>query len=716
MFESNEFLCTAAETGYRICALSSVIPDSSYRIFQVCWEKSDVPKCYVFTQDGCIKIIDFQQNCKTTGYEVLFHRFSSHGSIKEENVKRINLHFDKVVLLPNNPGEILFVLGISNILYYSAIPGSSSRLTRPGQLFHSGFISGTSVLQLLSHKSRITVVALSNCGSILATGDDNGNFKLMILSLTENEKTLNNESTNLVLSHRGHNNSIYSMKWLTINDYQDVYGEIGDGTYGHKCYHNWYLITGSSDRQVKIWRVSWKPSQDSSKKCLFQVTQIIVFDTMSATILDISLTNTPHHAFLTDSLSHKFGYQDTSIIVGSTNIGTIYVWKISHTDIISMPDTHCDVDSGYYLISMVHSSEYSIFCSHVNFVYNSKLQYSDSILIDATMTRKWNTLEIENYRDIARFFHSHSLILIAVDTSGVVRSHVLKDCASFLQGKPDESVITKTHLNKTPNPSMIDNFTFALLGEVRYSHPVVSCSFQRSELFQQFDTNRSSSVGVNVAHRNTTPTLVLFLVSGESIFFPISDILLNNERNDVNESVDESSNLTTSLNKSPNSASKGITSQGGDGDIKRFMIDNPRNSPVVLQDPKKKMDATDNGSVDEDINPRDVADVLPSPLPSAKSTVPATIAIVSKKSSDEMRRLSAGMQSTKKFVRVKSPARSGGSSNRSHPAGENVAVVKEKLSVEKEISRFQSKVNAHPQSELSSPTFNSSLVGFRYLF
>jgi len=64
---------------------------------------------------------------------------------------------------------------------YSALPGTSASLAKNTSTHSSEFAYGAPVLELVQHACRITSVGVSHKGNLLATGDEQGNVKVMLL-------------------------------------------------------------------------------------------------------------------------------------------------------------------------------------------------------------------------------------------------------------------------------------------------------------------------------------------------------------------------------------------------------------------------------------------------------------------------------------------------------------------------------------------------------
>ena len=182
--------------------------------------------------------------------------------------KKVSYHWDKIVTIPDRPDEIIFLLGVTKSLYYTALPGSTGPypeepfLAKTTRYDFSDYIYGTPVMELWTHNSRITSLSVSPFGQIAASGDENGNLKLLVLrlldelsiSLKADQKKKRKNSPAAINTFRpehkitqlAHSGPVFSMQWLTT---------VCEGTdyIGMRAY---CLATGSTDRSVKLWRVT----------------------------------------------------------------------------------------------------------------------------------------------------------------------------------------------------------------------------------------------------------------------------------------------------------------------------------------------------------------------------------------------------------------------------------------------------------------------------
>lgn len=233
MLEGDEVLDVAQETGYRLCRMTTEDVqtkqqqyddnNSKQLVFSVTWDQNNNRRMYICMQDGQLRTVDLdvpsnfdkdysqvvsspnkianadldddiddqqQAPCLTQDFQVRFRRFLSSKDAFTEPDRLIQYHWDKMVTIPGRPDEFLFLLGISRSIMYTSLPASLdhpypvkpllSSLTRSD---FSGFIYGTPVLQICSHSSRITALATSSQGQLLASGDEEGHLRILMLQL-----------------------------------------------------------------------------------------------------------------------------------------------------------------------------------------------------------------------------------------------------------------------------------------------------------------------------------------------------------------------------------------------------------------------------------------------------------------------------------------------------------------------------------------------------
>ena len=194
MIEGEEVLESAQETGYRLCVAPADQNQDSEggewsKIFSAQWDPCQESRLYVCSQRGQLRAYNVEDGTYRT-YRVLFRNHSTDLKDIMEDGRPIAYHWDKMVAIPERPDEIVFLLGVSKNLMYSALPGT---VPYPEEPFISnttrsdftGYIYGTPVMELWTHVARITSIAVNTTGQVLASGDEQGNLKLLMLRLLD---------------------------------------------------------------------------------------------------------------------------------------------------------------------------------------------------------------------------------------------------------------------------------------------------------------------------------------------------------------------------------------------------------------------------------------------------------------------------------------------------------------------------------------------------
>ena len=287
MLEGDELFENASETAYRIC--SSPPPEHPKfvpwnRLFSAHWDPTDDNRIVLCSQNGQIRVVD-RRTDEVQTFNVQFRRFISNIADSNAEGKILTYHFDKMCLIPNRPGEFVFLLGVSRSVLYSSVPGySKSDVGAVGRVGSHVFHHGCPVFELYSHGVRITSLAASSTGNFLATGDETGLVKITNIFLfradlptdhsrgelgkprKQSQQPAFNEGLTVTLE--AHEGTVYSVHFLPH-------------LYGKKKHRELFLATGSNDRVVKIWKI------ESHKERIF-VTPYLLLSTMSSDILCIN--------------------------------------------------------------------------------------------------------------------------------------------------------------------------------------------------------------------------------------------------------------------------------------------------------------------------------------------------------------------------------------------------------------------------------------------
>ena len=452
MIEEDQLLQFAPETGFRLCCKEGWTTQHGScedwcRTFSATWDPNDPTKLFVCSQNGQLRIIDIYFGTYKE-YHVLFRRFSSSFEGNGDDVGRIiTSHWDKIVLVPERPGEIIFLLGISKVLMYTAVPGfpnpypATPMIARTTRGDSPDFLYGTPILELISHSCRITALATSHDGHLSASGDEHGNIKICVLVRQMARKISSSfcELKNSKLMLTPHGGPIFSIQWLPVTIPSSSTGlSMVSGT--KKNVH--YVATGSADRAVRLWKVECC-SEDGITASLF-----CNFDTTSTHILSMhscfisnqarsdwncenTLANTSSRGLTrvaensnngsnernklaisntAENKTLKYSYRgnsqelygaDASVyLAAGTNTGCVYIWKILLSDLETAAATsnnairnHCD--NGLH--SLTQSSEYPVV----------------QIAISLESIRR--TMDLDSAM--------HRLLIVTSDTCACIRSH-----------------------------------------------------------------------------------------------------------------------------------------------------------------------------------------------------------------------------------------------------------------------------------------------------
>jgi WD40 repeat protein len=261
--------------------------------FSAQWDPNNPRQLYVCSQNGLLKVVDVE-SAKEKTYQVLFRTFSaSIISGSQTECKPLRYHWDKMSIVYGKPGEFFFLMGVSNTVYFSALPGSGSVLASLTNADMPDFVNGTPVLQIYSHASRVTAMASCPVAEVFVSGDESGELSV-ISFIPDPANKLKSEwwsSPSATPNHlnplvRAHNAPIFSLVWLSVLHVEKNRDRVV------------YMASGSEDRMVKLWKVTC----DLQKSVA--VTPLMVLDTISTHML--SLACLPHYR---DGMSIRFYHE-----------------------------------------------------------------------------------------------------------------------------------------------------------------------------------------------------------------------------------------------------------------------------------------------------------------------------------------------------------------------------------------------------------------------
>ncbi len=342
-------------------------------------------------------------------------------------------------------------------------------------------------MELWTHVARVTSVAVSPAGQILASGDEQGNLKLLMLRLLDDIIPTQTAAKNAIDKRRNQARSlnapggggtgqppsfspflpeyraalrahdggpVFSLQWLPMPvqsapDSEDELLAEEEGL-GPRKTRYYALATGSVDRAVRIWGV----------KCCTQtglkVTPIMVLDTLTTHVLCM-------HSFLRkgrpkreDSIISKdgklrkrTGAGSSVFVAAGTNIGSIYVWSMETTELFGaihgeFPTSHA-IDDGSRLHSLLQTSDRPIVSVGLSLGMDPELKHSSPSVLRPEKARP-------------------NVVLVAGDARGCVRTHRESDELEVRE-------YAASHHSGSRRP-------ITLCGEVTFEDMVVACSFQ----------------------------------------------------------------------------------------------------------------------------------------------------------------------------------------------------------------------------------------------
>lgn len=437
MLEGDELLELAQETGYRLCHYPFETKHEGeekqqHLVFSASWDVNpQYYRLFLCMQNGELKVVEFQEINSVHTFQIRFrHHVNNISDYHKTADKIIQLHFDKFSTITGKDDEILFLLGISKSIYHSKLPDiivppdgtygeedGTTDLLDQGKPPIYGYHLGSPVLELANHPTRVTALAVSWQGKYLASGDEAGHVKIIMLQTKDNmQQVITNEfqrmqqealsgpvssklkelsfkvktSTKSYLPKYDftellHDGPIFSLQWIHPNLTTDFN-------------HSQGLLTGSLDRAVRLWGVSYSVSHGIG------ISPMMVFDTFSTHILSLhafssAMIAQKHqnpsdlssaHPLLSTTASQKRDDEAVSVtssqamfnrvahysyIFAGTNAGTLHIWKIYDKEVMSAYErlnrerfdstvtkttTRGVLDDGKRLVNLIQVSEYPI--------------------------------------------------------------------------------------------------------------------------------------------------------------------------------------------------------------------------------------------------------------------------------------------------------------------------------------------------------------------
>jgi WD40 repeat protein len=505
MIEGEEIFESAQETGYRLCrAVNEENDEARDVVFSASWDLNNPTRLLVCLANGQLKAFDIEE--KTCDrYKVLFRRYSATFDMDSRAEKLIEYHWDKMTTIPDRPDELILLLGVSRTLMYTALPPPSHSPYPEQPLLAStargdipGFIFGSPIMEISAHNARITALAVSPAGHILASGDEVGNVKLLLLRLLDEisvfkqnerrrkkQQSASNFSKFLPtynVSLPAHDGPIFCLQWLPII-----------ASSGSNNVRSYALVTGSIDRTVRIWRVTCSSSAGIT------MTPAMNLDTLTTHVLSLnaylytdryllakfhrleslSTASTPEKG--NSSFRFNFANTDTAkgeksengvltaksiFLAAGTSVGMVYVWKVSYVDLLNLL-TPVEarvaplVDDGTRLYSLLQASDRPVINVTLAAFPFSEVNVSPL----STPSRGGGGAGLHSLAAAS----AGDIVLAASDTAYTV--HI------FTPEKLPAATTTDASPAAATNTSGSERNPLLRVGEQAFSSPVVCCSF-----------------------------------------------------------------------------------------------------------------------------------------------------------------------------------------------------------------------------------------------
>lgn len=493
MIDAEEIYDSAQETGFRLCPTrkdEGLSPDR--KLFSAAWDPNVVDRLFMCSQDGKLQTYNIRTQ-KFKSYHVLFKMFSSSASKVDSsalynkknssvmdridykankfnkkqaesssNPEVMTRHFDKMVLIPNRKDEFIFVMGVSQTLMYSALPSDTPYADNPliastSRSDFNDFVFGTPVMEIDKHATRVTSLSVSTSGQVLASGDENGSIRLLLLRQLDmfnirpsvKYKTDTNGATvvdtvrehsipTLPLGGRkaftAHGGPVFALQWLPF-------------AMGPNSRRSYLLCSGSADHVVRFWHVRATVDGLTLSPLLHLDIQSSVILCMTSYFLDSS-TMTPFEAAKTGG---------SVLLSAGTDSGTVYVWNMPVNALFDLvnedelknrdyaPDDsepHTAIEKEDILnVSVMHNKDES----HDNSRKKSELlagfeyaKWIHSLL--HTSVNPIYTLQLTTHTNEAN--DCRYVILLSADISGMVHLHKSDD-SDFIVIKPKNEIETQ---------------------------------------------------------------------------------------------------------------------------------------------------------------------------------------------------------------------------------------------------------------------------------
>jgi len=385
-------------------------------------------------------------------------------------------------------------------------------------------------MELWTHVARITSLAVSANGQILASGDEQGNLKLLVLRLldqmiitqTSREKTSkkkggHNSGSSLPtfseflpeykLTTKAHGGPIFAIEWLPVPSLPQSEDQ-GEGS-GSRRTRYYSLATGSADRAVRLWMISCSSAQGLT------FAPMMVLDTLSTHVLSLHACvfveemSTAERALVqfrassSSSSSTSTSYTSSTpftkisaYLAAGTNAGAVYVWKIDLQEAFGVMTGERPtrlLDDGSKLHSLLQSSDRPIV-----------------------------SVALSTARDASIRGHESRVVLATTDTQACVRTHKeteLVDADSLeLAG-----VVTGGSSKKKMKESIVaSRGPITLCGDAYFESMVISCVFQEQSSVKSDDLWMASPMQANQGSRLLIATTDgrKHIIDSDAAFYP----------------------------------------------------------------------------------------------------------------------------------------------------------------------------------------------------
>jgi hypothetical protein len=125
MIDGEEVLESAQETGYRLCVSKNdpheANNDDFSKVFSCAWDPNNRDRLYICSQKGSLRVYNLSSG-SYMDYNIQFRRFTDSDTIQEGRL--VNYHWDRMLPIPDRPDEMIFLLGVTKSLMYTALPGT----------------------------------------------------------------------------------------------------------------------------------------------------------------------------------------------------------------------------------------------------------------------------------------------------------------------------------------------------------------------------------------------------------------------------------------------------------------------------------------------------------------------------------------------------------------------------------------------------------------